>query len=67
MAEKFLLNLTLEQSGFNDVHKAACTHVTKNNCEDLGDFFATSSAVVAAKLRHPYRKIKGCYICFGSC
>ncbi|MES2873270.1 MAG: hypothetical protein V4708_06075 [Bacteroidota bacterium] len=65
MAEKYLLSMTLEESGFNDVHKAECIYSPKANYEEIGDFFAPSSAVVAAKLKHPYRKIKGCLYCFG--
>ncbi len=65
MAEKYLLSMTLEESGFNDVHKAECIYSPKANYEEIGDFFAPASAVVAAKLKHPYRKIKGCIYCFG--
>jgi hypothetical protein len=65
MPEKYILNMNPEENGFNDVHKAACVHVPKTNCEEIGAFFAPASAVMAAKLRHPYRKIKGCYYCFG--
>ncbi len=65
MAEQYVLNLSFENSGFNDVHKAACAYVSQTQNEELGCFFAPSSAVIAAKLKHPYRKIKGCNFCFG--
>ena len=65
MPEKYLLNLTQEPGGYNDVHKAACVHVLPTNCEEIGFFYAPSSAVVAATLKFPYRKIKGCNVCFG--
>lgn len=56
--------MSFDESGFNNVHKAACTHAVEAKYEEIGHFFAPSSAVVAAKLKHPYRKIKGCYYCF---
>jgi hypothetical protein len=65
MTEKYLLNLSQEQGGYNHVQKDACAYVPKTNYEEFGVFYAASSAVVAAKLKYPYRKIKGCYYCFG--
>ena len=65
MPEKYLLSMNLEESGFNDVHKAECIHVPETNYEEIGHFYAPSSAVMAAKLKHPYRKIRGCIYCFG--
>lgn len=65
MPEKYLLNMSQDPGGYYDVHKAACVHVLTTNCEEIGVFYAPSSAVVAAKLKHPYRMIKGCNDCFG--
>lgn len=64
MAEQYVLDLTLDECCFNDVHKAICSHVLHAQHEEIGSFFAPSSAVIAAKLKHPYRKIKGCNYCF---
>ncbi len=66
MTDKYLLNLTPDQNGFNDVHKVDCAYLPKRDLEKLGDFTAPASAVVAAKLKYPYKRIKGCYFCAGA-
>jgi hypothetical protein len=66
MTEKYVLHLKGDQNGFYDVHKTKCIHVPKRDCIAIGEFAAPASAVVAAKLKYPYKTIKGCYFCAGA-
>lgn len=67
MADRYVLNLNQQLNGDYEVHKVGCSHFPTNNYEDLGTHNYCSSAVIEAKLKHPYKKINGCYYCSNSC
>ena len=67
MKYKFVLNLNQQTNGDYEVHKAGCEYLLTSNYVELGDFSYCSSAVTESKLKHPFKKINGCFYCAKDC
>ncbi len=63
----YRLNLNQQSNGDYELHENGCIYYPTQNYDDLGYYSSCSSAVTAAKQKHPYKKINGCKTCSNPC